>query len=151
MFLDTSLCWQIHCAVGVCVYIIQRNVCLYGYFFICISAEVWSLFCALSRNAPLFLSAHTCPLQPEAVLVCHGALPNLQTTKRKLVTYFSWQTYCPHLEWPIPEYKVLKFGDNKLAYFKYTPVKAKIKTTANTHFCFVICNLDHTAILFLNY
>jgi hypothetical protein len=31
-----------------------------------------------------FFSAHTYPLQPEAILVCHGALPNLQTSKRKL-------------------------------------------------------------------
>jgi hypothetical protein len=33
-----------------------------------------------------------------------------------------------------------------LAYFEYTPVKAKIKIITNTHFC-VICNIDHTAML----
>jgi hypothetical protein len=32
-----------------------------------------------------------------------------------------------------------------LTYFKYTPVKPKVIN--NTHFCVVICILDHTAML----
>jgi hypothetical protein len=60
--------------INVNLYIIQRSKCVY----VSISAEVGS------RNAPLFLSAHTHPLQPEAILICHGALPSLQTSKRKL-------------------------------------------------------------------
>jgi hypothetical protein len=55
------------------------------------------------------LSAHTDPLQPEAILGSRAALPNLQTSKRKLVKYFC----CNLLTLP---------------YFKYTPVKAKIIT-----------------------
>jgi hypothetical protein len=102
-----------------------------------------------------FLEHHTYPLQPRAILVSHGALPNLQTSKRKLESNTfagnllppSWVT-CISVQGP------QDWGGGggaiscceTLAYFKYTPVKAKIKKIANTHFCVVICNLDHTAI-----
>jgi hypothetical protein len=108
-------------------------------------------FLALSRNAPFFLSAHAYPLPLEAVLVSHGALPNLQTSKRKLgVKYVCWQLIAPILsdlyKAPCTRIQVTQDGGKTLACFKYTPVKAKIKIITNTHFC-VICNLDHTATL----
>jgi hypothetical protein len=38
-----------------------------------------------------------------------------------------------------------------MAYFIYTPVKAKIKLITNIHFCVIIWNLDHNKLLFLYY
>jgi hypothetical protein len=99
MFPAISRSLQIHLALLV--------VCVC--FFIHIPAEV------RSRNAPLFLSAHTYPLQPEAILVCHDALPNLQTSKRKLESNtFDHNLLSPNLCSGIPKYKVLKFGDKLL-------------------------------------
>jgi hypothetical protein len=114
-----------------------RNVCVSS-----MSAEVRSPSCALSLNAPLFLSAHTYPLQPGTILVCHGALPNLQTSKRKLESH----TFAGNL---LPLYLSTRSSSlgtitccETIAYFKYAPVKAKIKIITNAH-CIVICNLDH--------
>jgi hypothetical protein len=68
-------------------------------FLIHIPADTGSPFCTLSRNAPLFLNARTYPLQPEAILVSHGALPNLQTRKRKSESNtFAGNLLRPHLE-----------------------------------------------------
>jgi hypothetical protein len=45
-----------------------------------------------------FWSAHTYPLQPEAILVCWGALPNLERRKIKLESNtFYWQLIAPIL------------------------------------------------------
>jgi hypothetical protein len=89
----------------------------------------------ISKRA-FFLSAYTYPLQPEAVLVWHGVLPNLQTSKRKLASNIfagnllppSWVT-CTRVQGPQVWGRWVA-----LAYFKYTPVKAKIKIITNT-FC----------------
>jgi hypothetical protein len=80
------------------------------------------------------LSAHT---QPEAIVVSHGALPNLQTSKRKLESNIFASNLLPHLEWPVAEYKMETISCSEtLAYFKYKTEKIKIIT--NTHFCVII-------------
>jgi hypothetical protein len=111
----------------------EKHVCwsVCELFFMCIPAEVWSLFCTLSRNAPLFLSKW----KLESILFAGIYLERLVLRYRSLKIGGP-----PHLEWPVSEYKVLKLLWN-------TPVKAKIKIITNTHFCVIICNLDHTAML----
>jgi hypothetical protein len=135
-----SLWWQIHLALLVvhvykceCVYIIQRNMFMCMWVFVHMYSwwSLKSILRTISKRAT-FLEhpdisspAWNHPCLPW----CSPQPANKQ--KKMRVKYF-----CCQLIAPIPEYKVLKFGDNSccetLAYFKHTP--AKIKIITNTHY-----------------
>jgi hypothetical protein len=87
-----------------------------------LAVEIWSPLCALSRNAPLLLSTCIRPLQRLTILICHSALPNLQTNK-------AWLEYKVFSLVTCAKYKSLKSEGNKLLWnngiFKYTAVMQK--------------------------
>jgi hypothetical protein len=135
--------WRERVCVCVCVCVRERGerekrVNVHMYF-------CWSLLRTLSRNAPLFLRAHTYPVQPETILVSHGALHNLQTGTRQLrVKYFCWQLNASILSDLCLSTRCWSLGIisccETMTYFKNTPVKAKNKD--NYQYSFFSCHLQ---------
>jgi hypothetical protein len=115
-------------------------MCVCEYFFVCI--PVWS------RNAPLFLE---CPhiSSPAWSLPClPWCSPQPANKQKKIrVKYFCWQLIAPvlsdiYLSTRSSSLETISCCET-LAYFKYTPVKAKIKIITSTNFFCYLQSRSH--------
>jgi hypothetical protein len=120
-----------------CLHNTEKHVCLFLHMYSCWSLK--SILCTISKRANFLECPHiSSPAWSHPWLPWCSPQP-AKKQKKIRVKYFWWQLLVPILSDLYLSTRSSSSGTisccETLAYFKYTPIKAKMKIITNGHFC----------------